>query len=216
MSLFVTFEGTEGSGKTTQIVLLSDSLRGLGHDVVTTREPGGTQLGEVLRRILLDSEIPVAPETEAYLMTAVRSEHVRQVIRPALEAGSIVLCDRFYDSTIAYQGGGRGLPLDDLRAMQHLAVGDTQPDITLLFDLPVEVGLRRRRGAGVGNRIDDESFEFHQRVVDCYRREASSEPARWHVVDATLSPDLVHTAILKLVVARLGAASLTGQGSRRS
>lgn len=213
MTLFVTFEGTEGAGKTTQINLLAGVLRRSRVDVTITREPGGTELGESLRTILLDSSIPVAAETEAYLMTAARSEHVRQVIEPALGRGEVVLCDRFYDSTYAYQGAGRGLAIADLIALQRLAIGNVTPDVTVLLDLPAEVGLLRRRGAGNGNRIDRESLTFHERVAACFREFAAQDSVRWHVVDATLPPDLVHTAILKHVVARLGAASLAGQGS---
>lgn len=213
MTLFVTFEGTEGSGKTTQIALLAQALRTAGHPVVTTREPGGTVLGEALRRILLDTQTAVGPESEAYLMTAARAEHVRQVIRPALDRGEFVLCDRFFDSTFAYQGGGRGLPLDELRSLQHLAVGPTTPHLTVLLDVPVELGLQRRHDGGNGNRIDRESMAFHMRVADWYRREARADSGRWCVVDATSSPDLVHTAVLKHVQERLGMQSPIRHGS---
>jgi dTMP kinase len=216
LTLFVSFEGTEGSGKSTQVALLADALRSAGHDVVTTREPGGTALGESLRHILLESPIPVSPEAEAYLMTSARAEHVRQVIRPALGHGAVVLCDRFYDSTFAYQGGGRGLPVAALMGLQDLAVGNTRPDLTVLLDIPVEVGLERRQMGGGGNRIDRESIAFHQRVADWYRREALSDPARWRIVDATLPPHLVHTAVLNHVRERLGVESSVRHGSRAS
>lgn len=216
MTHFITFEGTEGSGKSTQIELLADALRRAGHPVVVTREPGGTSLGEELRRILLDSRTPLGPEAEAYLMTAARAEHVRQVIQPALIRGEVVLCDRFFDSTFAYQGGGRGLAIDKLKRLQDLAVGNTRPDLTILLDVPVEVGLQRRRREGNGNRIDSEGVAFHQRVADWYRCEARSDRNRWCVVDATPSPDLVHTAVLTRVRDRLGLAATVQHGSTAS
>lgn len=203
MSLFVSFEGTEGSGKTTQIGMLAQSLRGSGRKVVTTREPGGTELGEALRRLLLESEMLIGPEAEAYLMTGARAAHVRNVIRPALARGEVVLCDRFADSTFAYQGGGRGLPVHELRLMQALAIGETVPDLTILVDIPAEVGLERRAKARDGNRIDRESIEFHARVAFWYRQEARANPNRWVVVDGSQSPADVHVAVLESVSERL-------------
>jgi dTMP kinase len=197
--VFITFEGTEGSGKSTQIALLAGYLRASGFGVVMTREPGGTPLGDSLRELMLDSAEPLSGETEALLMTAARAEHVRRVIRPALAQGSTVLSDRFADSTLAYQGGGRGLPIDSLRAMQDLAVGPTVPDLTFLLDVPVEIGLRRRAAAGDANRIDRESLEFHERVAAWYRAEACSQPSRWRVIDATQPPGVVHTHIVECV-----------------
>lgn len=205
MSLFVTFEGTEGSGKTTQVGMLAQALRGIGLRVVTTREPGGTEIGETLRRLLLESETPIGPEAEAYLMTAARAEHVRHVIRPAIERGEVVLCDRFVDSTLAYQGGGRGLPVHELQQMQPLALGGTTPDLTVLVDVPAEVGLERRAKARDVNRIDRESVEFHARVAFWYRQEARANPDRWVVVDGAQSPADVHLAILARVIERLDA-----------
>lgn len=205
MSLFVTFEGTEGSGKTTQIGMLAQALRGSGMRVVTTREPGGTDLGEALRRLLLESETPIGPAAEAYLMTGARAEHVRHVIRPAIARGEIVLCDRFADSTFAYQGGGRELPIDDLRTIQTLAVGETTPDLTILLDVPEEVGLERRAKASEVNRIDREDVEFHARVAFWYRQEARANPDRWVVVDGSQSPADVHHAVLECVIERLNS-----------
>lgn len=203
MSLFVTFEGPEGSGKTTQIGLLVQALRGSGLQVVTTREPGGTDLGEALRRMLLESDTPISPEAEAYLMTGARAEHVRSVIRPALMRGDVVLCDRFADSTFAYQGGGRQLDVSDLRTMQKIAIGDTSPDLTILVDVPAEVGLQRRSRAQNTNRIDREDLEFHTRVAFWYRQEARANPDRWVVVDGSQSPADVHVAVLENVIERL-------------
>jgi dTMP kinase len=216
LTLFATFEGTDGSGKTTQIRLLATALEQLGCRLLLTREPGGTQLGESLRRLLLDSSVPIGPEAEAYLMTAARAEHVRRVIRPALEEGTVVLCDRFYDSTFAYQGGGRGLSVDDLRAMQHLAVGTVRPVLTFLLDVPAEVGLQRRARESETNRIDRETRAFHDRVASWYRAEAQRDSVRWVVVDGTQPPDLVHTAIMQRVTDYLckHAAEQRGGSSR--
>ncbi len=205
LSLFVTFEGNEGSGKTTQIGLLAQALRGFGLNVITTREPGGTELGEALRRLLLDSETPIGPEAEAYLMTGARAEHVRRIIRPALSRGDVVLCDRFADSTLAYQGGGRSLEIDDLQAIQRLAVGETVPDLTVLIDIPAEIGLARRNRTQDTNRIDRESLEFHERVAFWYRQEARGNSDRWVVVDGSRSPADVHVAVLESVIERLNS-----------
>jgi dTMP kinase len=153
----------------------------------------------------LDSTVPIGGEAEAYLMTAARAEHVATVIRPALERGDVVICDRFLDSTIAYQGGGRGLPVAELHAMQRLAVGPTMPTLTFLLDLPIDVGLERRARAMDGNRIDKETRAFHLRVAEWYRSEARAHPERWVIVDATQAPDVVHTAVTGAIRTRLGA-----------
>lgn len=208
MSLFVTFEGSEGSGKSTQLALLTRRLRGAGFKVVATREPGGTPLGESLRAIVLGADVVVSAETEAYLMTAARAEHVRRVIIPALESGAVVLCDRFVDSTLAYQGAGRGLPVDELRRIQSLAIGDVWPDLTILLDVPIEEGLRRRADGGDSNRIDREGVEFHQRVADWFRQEAARDPERWCVVDARPAVEVVHEAISDRVLTRLSPGRL--------
>lgn len=202
---FITFEGPEGSGKSTQLMLLAEALRADGWPVVVTREPGGTALGEELRELLLNADTPPGAETEAFLMTGARAEHMRQVIRPALAAGEVVLCDRFADSTLAYQGAGRGLPLETLRALQQLAVGDDWPTLTILLDVAVEVGLARRSASGVRNRIDREDSEFHERVAAWYRFEAARCPARWRVIDATGDPGVVHTQVLDAVSSVFGA-----------
>jgi dTMP kinase len=180
--------------------------------VIVTREPGGTPLGEALRALLLDSEVAIGAVAEAYLMTAARAEHVQTVILPGCARGAIVLCDRFADSTLAYQGGGRGLPIAELRALQRLAVGPAWPGLTILLQLPIEVGLMRRERANDGNRIDREHLDFHQRVADWYAAEARADPDRWAVVDATLAPDVVHTAILENVMWRLEADSAVRAG----
>ncbi len=189
--MFVAFEGPEGSGKSTQVRLVSDVLRLSGFDVVTTREPGGTPLGESVRRLLLDSEILVSPEAEAYLMTGARAEHVHQVIKPALDRGGIVLSDRFYHSTLAYQGAGRMLDIATLRQMQHLAIGPVEPDIVVLIDIDVDAGLQRRRNHGHLNRLDREDEEFHCRVANWYRTTALKCPEWWIVFDGEQSPDIL-------------------------
>lgn len=203
--VFISFEGPDGGGKTTQIGLLAARLMAEGHETLTTREPGGTPLGSRLRSILLDAPDPLSAEAEAYLMTADRAEHVRQVIRPALARGIVVLSDRYLDSTLAYQGSGRGLPIDALRSMQALATNGLMPNLTLLLDLPVEAGLERKMQAQEENRLDRESLAFHNRVADMFRFLAASEPARWRVVDATQPANLVHTAIWLHVSAHLEA-----------
>jgi dTMP kinase len=163
--------------------------------------------------LVLETEDALAPETEAYLMTAARSEHVRQVIRPALTRGDVVLCDRFVDSTLAYQGGGRGLPEGELRQLQCLAVGDCFPELTILLDVPVEVGLKRRAMDGAGNRLDRERLDFHARVAAWYRGEADRDPARWSVVDATATVAVVHTEVVETVLARLADRGVVQSGS---
>lgn len=210
MSLLVTFEGTEGSGKSTQIAMLADRLRERGYRVVQTREPGGTALGEAVRAIVLNGDLDIGAATEAYLMTAARAEHVERVIRPALADDAIVLSDRYVDSTIAYQGAGRGLPIDQLLAMQELAIGGLWPDLTLLLDLPVEAGLARRTTAGDANRIDRERVEFHQRVGEWFRAEAMRDTERWRVIDAQPATSIVHTEVFGLVMARLSLGQAAG------
>lgn len=201
--LFVTFEGPDGAGKTTQIALLVERLIAEEFEVVSTREPGGTPVGAQLRAMLLDADEPLTAASEAFLMSADRAEHVRRVIRPALEAGKVVVSDRYLDSTLAYQGGGRGLPLDVLQSMQSLATGGLLPDLTFLLDLPVETGLARKLEAHDVNRMDQESVEFHRRVASTFHQLVAADPARWRVVDATQSVQMVHTAIWSHVSAHL-------------
>lgn len=201
--MFITFEGPDGAGKTTQIRLLAEQLEAAGWKTVATREPGGTPIGSLIRGLLLDSEDAVSATTEAYLMTADRAEHVRQVIQPALESKAVVISDRYLDSTLAYQGGGRGLPIDELRRLQSLATGGLEPTLTLLLDLPVEAGLERRFQDHAGNRLDRESMEFHHRVAATFRALAHADPARWRIVDATQTIAMVHTAVWSHVFTHL-------------
>ena len=190
--LFITFEGTEGGGKTTQLRLLAERLKKLGHGCQTLREPGGTPIGEEVRHILKHSahNHAMTPEAELLLMNASRAQLVREVIRPALQRGDIVLCDRFFDSTIAYQGFGRGLDLELIQKVIDFAVGDTRPDLTLFLEVPVAVSearrLTRTEGqAAVRDRFEEADREFFERVEAGFKALAKMESARVHVIDAT-------------------------------
>jgi dTMP kinase len=187
---FVTFEGGEGSGKTTQLERVAARLRVRGLDPLVTREPGGTPLAEGIREWLLDPARRPSPMTEALLMEAARAELVANVIRPALTQGRIVLCDRYHDSTLAYQGGGRGLDAELLRTLNRAATGGLEPDLTLLFDLDPGAGLARRaRAASPVNRLDREPEAFHARVRARYLELAAAEPGRFVILDGALPPE---------------------------
>jgi dTMP kinase len=205
---FISFEGPEGGGKSTQIHRLAAALAEQGHVVWTTREPGGTRIGEIIRPILLGSQqARLSPWSEALLFTAARAQLVDEVIRPRLHRGEVVLCDRFSDSTLAYQGYGRGIELAALRQLQAEATGGLSPDLTLLLDLPVEAGLARiPRNAQ--DRLDRETVAFHQRVHAGYREMASQDPHRWREVDAARDPDQVAAPILELAREALRAAGI--------
>ncbi len=191
--VFVTFEGPEGSGKTTQILRLAAELETDGLAVVATREPGGTTVGERIRGLLLDLDGgPLQPETEVLLFCAARAELLAHVIRPALATGHLVLCDRYADATRAYQGHGRGLDAERIEAINRQATGGLEPDLTLLLDLPVERGLARRRREGEAwNRFDAASLAFHQRVRQGYLELAAAAPERFVIVDADRPPGAV-------------------------
>jgi dTMP kinase len=198
--LFITFEGGEGSGKSTQIARLAARQRALGLDPLVTREPGGTALAEGIRALLLDSSVAPGALPEALLMVAARADLVSAVIRPALAAGRNVLCDRYTDSTLAYQGAGRGLETGMLEGWNAVATGGLVPDRTFLFDLDPEIGLARRASAGVStNRLDRESLPFHQRVRARYLELAASNPNRWIVLDATASHDQLESRVWEAV-----------------
>lgn len=209
--MFISFEGIEGSGKSTAQRLLAEHLQGLGYDPLLTREPGGCALGRSLRPILLDARTRgLSSRAELYLFLADRAQHVAEVIRPALEAGQAVLCDRYTDSTLAYQGYGRGLDPEHLRRINAMATGGLMPDLTLLLDLPVHCGLER---AGLRNReegtvlsegrFDAESLEFHERVRQGYRSLAAEEPERFAIIDAAQPPEDVVLQCLSAVEASL-------------
>lgn len=178
----ITFECIDGSGKTTQIKFLADYLRSLGFDVLLLREPGGTRIGEEIRHVLLDMRSgEMTSETELFLFEAARAQLVREVIRPALEKGSWVISDRFHDSSVAYQGYGRGLPIELVRALNDMAIGETVPDLTILLELGPEtraVRLGKRHGSGLGDRIDLETERFKERVCQGFRAIAQAEPER--------------------------------------
>jgi len=207
--LFITFEGGEGSGKTTQALRLSHMLTADGYDVLHTREPGGTSVAERLRDVLLHhSDEAIAPETEALLILAARRQHVDQIIRPALSRGTVVICDRFSDSTLAYQGYGRGLDLTVLRRINGWVTGGLTPHLTLFFDIPVALGLQRRHGhTGGQNRLDHETHRFHSKVRAGFRALAEREPRRIKVVDARQSVDSVSTVVTTLVLSTLTRSS---------
>jgi len=207
--LFVTFEGGEGSGKSTQIARLAERLRSEGRDPVITREPGGTPLAEGIRSLLLDPARPPGALAEALLMEAARAELVAQVIRPALAEGRVVLCDRYADSTLVYQGAGRGLDRAMLRRLNEVATGGLTPDLTLLFDLDHAAGLARRSRAGESNRLDLEPAAFHARVRAAYLELAREEPGRWVTLDATLTPDALADRVAETVEGRLRGLART-------
>jgi dTMP kinase len=199
--LFVAFEGGEGVGKSTQIAAAARWLRELGHDVVETREPGGTPLGTELRRLLLDPAGQVTPRAEALLYAADRAQHVESVIRPALAAGCVVLTDRYVDSTLAYQGAGRGLA--DTRVVTGWATGGLVPDLTVLLDLDPSVGLRRAGARATPDRLEAASLAFHEAVRAGFLALAAEAPDRYAVIDAAAEPDAVAGAVRAAIAVRL-------------
>lgn len=202
--LFISFEGGEGAGKSTQIARLAESLRAHGHDVVVTLEPGGTELGRSIRRMLLTSGNHVTPRAEVLLYAADRAHHVDTVIEPALAAGKVVICDRYADSTFAYQGAGRRLDTDAVRDIMNFAVSGRWPDLTLLLDVDPRTGLQRARGDGEGDRIEAEGLTFHDAVRRGFLDLADAEPERFQVIDASASMDEVTAQIGACVRERLG------------
>lgn len=206
--MFVTFEGSDGSGKTTQIHLLADHLRTAGHTVLTTREPGGTRIGDGIRQLLLDlAHTEMHARAETLLFNAARAQIVAEVIRPALAAGKTVLCDRFADSTLAYQGYGHQQDIAELQPLIAYATGGLRPDLTVFLDIPPEDGIRRNRGRADGdwNRLDAQELSFYQRVEAGYRHLIAQEPERWAVIDATRSRDEVHHDVVRAVQRKLPA-----------
>lgn len=203
--VFITFEGPEGSGKTTHLRALAAFLRAQGYPVLTTHEPGGTPIGQRIRQILLDPSLGVlTPRAEVLLFLADRAQHVAQRIVPALEARQVVLCDRYADSTLAYQGyGHRQWPLDTLRDLIHFATQGLWPDRTFLLDVPPEVGLTRQGEAP--DRIEQRTLDFHRRVREGYRALAQAEPARWVLLDATQPWDAVQEQLRAHTLALLRA-----------
>ena len=202
---FVTFEGPEGSGKSTQIRLLADHLKSRGIPTVVTCEPGGSFLGKKIRQLLLHSEVKPESEAELFLFLADRADHVAGVVRPALARGWTVLCDRYTDSTLAYQGGGRGLSIPRLERLNREATGGLKPDLTFLLDLPVEVGLARagKRSKGKTDRMEREHLKFHQAVRATFLRLARSEKARFKILDATQPAQELSASVLRSFQSKL-------------
>jgi dTMP kinase len=196
---FITFEGVDGAGKSTQLNWFVDALRQRGIDLLVTREPGGTPLGEKLREILLHERMH--PETEAMLMFAARREHVEQVIRPALQRGTWVISDRFSDASFAYQGGGRGVALDKLEQLEQWVHGDLQPDLTLLFDIPIEVARQRLSNNASLDKFEQEQGEFFERVRQAYLARAAKTPQRFAVIRAEKTLSEVQQELAKIVAA---------------
>lgn len=205
--LFVSFEGGEGAGKTTQITLLRDALVARGHDVVVTFEPGDTPLGQAIRSLVLTPGHDVTPRAEALLYAADRAHHVDTVVEPALARGAVVITDRYVDSSLAYQGVGRALDTGDVRAVNDFAVAGRWPDLTLLLDVDPSVGLPRARGGGAGDRIEAESLRFHADVRAAFLRLAAEAPARFVVLDGSTDPSTVHGRVVTAVDAVLEPAS---------
>jgi dTMP kinase len=191
--LFITLEGVDGAGKSSHVEWLAGYFRGRGRDVVLTREPGGTPVGEQLRAIVL--HVAMHPETEAMIMFAARREHLEQVIRPALTRGAVVISDRFTDASFAYQCGGRGLPESRLEVLEGWVHGDLQPNLTLLFDVPAEVAEARLSAAREPDRFEREKRDFHLRVRAAYLRRAERYPQRIRVLDGSQTPDQVRTQL---------------------
>jgi len=206
LSMFITFEGPDGSGKTSQISELAGFLAGQGIEVLTTREPGGTSIGDQIRAILSElANTEMHPRTEILLFQASRTQLVEQVILPHLHNKGVVLCDRYADSTLAYQGYGHQIDLALLNTIVSFATNGLKPNLTLLFDINVEVGLRRRASGGDWNRLDAYELEFHRRVRRGYLEMVREEPDRWVVIDAAQPPDIVQAAVREAVMERLPA-----------
>nr|WP_260524719.1 dTMP kinase [Pseudomonas sp. MWU16-30317] len=205
--MFITLEGPEGAGKSTNREYLALQLRAAGLDVVLTREPGGTPLAERIREVLLaPSDEPMNADAELLLMFAARAQHIAQVIRPALQRGAVVLCDRFTDATYAYQGGGRGLPVERIATLERFVQGDLQPDLTLVFDLPIEVGLARASARGRLDRFEQEGRAFFDAVRSAYLARAATDTQRYRIVDASQSLAEVQQALDALVPVMLESA----------
>jgi dTMP kinase len=212
--IFITLEGVEGSGKTTAVAAVTEFFAKMGKDVVKTREPGGGKIASAIRAILLDPDNEnLKPMAELFLYLADRAQHVQEMIRPALENGKVVICDRYADATVAYQGHARGLGVETVEILNRHATSGLEPHLTLLFDLPVEVGLARAKrrvegleeGAPTEDRFEREEVAFHERVRQGYLALAKKHPSRFAVLDATLDPAQVAAAATKALTARFGA-----------
>ena len=209
--MFITLEGPEGSGKTCHIPELAQTLEQAGYEVIVTREPGGTPIGDEIRKTLLKlGNTAMHPTTEILLFQASRAQHVEELIRPSIAEGKIVLCDRFADSTMAYQGYGHQTNLDQLAQIIRFATGGLEPDLTLLLDVPIEVGLQRRSEDSENwNRLDAKEEAFHQRVRDGYLEMAAAHPGRWEIVDASQPLEAVLADLMHVVMERLAGRKPT-------
>lgn len=204
--IFISLEGGEGAGKSTQIPVLSEFLKAKGYDTLCLREPGGTPCAEKMREILKEkrSDDKLCDSAELLLMYASRAQLTRTVIIPALKAGKAVLCDRYDLSTIAYQGGGRGLSMDEIRAVRKVAIGDFKPDLTLLFDLDVDTGMERARARGSADRFESLGTDFFERVRGTFLSEQKADPERIRIIDASLPRDKVSAMAEEIICKRFG------------
>jgi dTMP kinase len=204
--MFITLEGPEGSGKTSHIPALAEAIRQAGHEIVVTREPGGTQIGDEIRSTLLSlKNTEMHPTTEILLFQASRAQLVNQVIRPALAESKVVLCDRYADSTLAYQGYGHQTDLEQLTRIVSFATGGLKPDLTVLMDVDIETGLGRRSSDDEQwNRLDAKEVAFHRRVREGYHKMAAAEPERWEIIDAAQPLEQVLVDLIEVVLKRLG------------
>ncbi len=202
--MFITFEGPEGSGKSSQLPALASFIVSRGYDVVSTREPGGTRIGNQIREILMRMDnTELHPRTEILLFQAARAQLIEELILPSLAEGKVILCDRYGDSTLAYQGYGHGLDVDRLKMILEFATSGLKPDLTILLDVDVMVGLKRKKAKEEWNRMDAFELSFHERVRKGYHELVSQEPARWKIVDASQSQEQVQEDIRQIVLEAL-------------
>jgi len=198
--LFITFEGVEGAGKTTNIEFIAEQIEKTGQEIVLTREPGGTKVGEAIREILLSKDLPeMHHDTELMLMFAARAEHVQRVILPALNADKWVLCDRFTDASYAYQGGGRGIDISRIASLENWVQGDLRPDVTFLFDLDADTGMSRVRSRGETDRFEQQHIDFFNKVRQQYLKMAQADPKRYRIVNAQYDLETVQKQITSML-----------------
>ena len=205
--LFITLEGIEGAGKSTHMAFIEQQLSSLGREVVCTREPGGTQLGEAIRTTLLSRDYlnAIADESELLMMFSARAQHLHEIILPAIESGKVVLCDRFTDSTYAYQGGGRGIDMQKIDVIKNWVQKDFEPDLTLLFDLPVKLGLDRAGKRSEADRFESEQMDFFEKVRNCYLALASEYPQRIKCINAANSIESIQSEISEILAGLIQA-----------
>lgn len=203
--LFLTFEGIEGAGKSSNVLYVKQLLESAGKNVIVTREPGGTEVGEKVREVLLDPELPAMhSDTELLLMFASRAEHYQHKILPALDSGQWVLCDRFTDASYAYQGGGRSIDMQRIADLESWVLGEFKVDKTLLFDLPVSVGLSRAKARSAADRIEQEEASFFERIRQCYLARAEAEPVRFELINAEQSIEMVQQQLKQSITELIG------------